>query len=222
MSKNIALIFLFLLAGCSSLSGYDSKTKFACAASEGVTCMSMTGVYENIAAGNIGQTKKREVDAAATQETTPKKADDYFRQTGLAHEAIKSGTPLRTATRELRIWYAPWEDADGDLNDQSYTYMVIDTGRWMMERVHAEIVKNFMPAPEHNGVLLDFNQGVSEKSTSANSQNEPKKSAPVTLGTRQSASSNKSDAQTEVSTNGNQFPNFNDVLKKIGVSDAAK
>lgn len=222
MSKNSALILVTMLAGCTSLSGYDSKTKFACAASEGVTCMSMTGVYENIAAGNIGQTKKREVDTESAQEKSSNKTDRNFRQIGFAHEAIKSGTPLRTATRELRIWYAPWEDADGDLNDQSYTYMVIDTGRWMMERVHAEIVQTFMPVPEHNGVLLESNQGGQEKSTSSNSQHETTKFVPATLATMQAESSSHNAAQAQASTNGNQFPDFNDILKKAGVSDAAK
>jgi conjugal transfer pilus assembly protein TraV len=32
---------------------------------------------------------------------------------------IYSGTPIRSAPRLLRVWFAPWEDTDGDLHDQS-------------------------------------------------------------------------------------------------------
>jgi conjugal transfer pilus assembly protein TraV len=35
----------------------------------------------------------------------------------------------------MRLWIAPWEDADGDLHDGSFVHVVIDTGRWLIERV---------------------------------------------------------------------------------------
>ena len=42
---------------------------------------------------------------------------------------------LRTNPRVLRLWVAPWEDADGDLHDASVVHVVVDTGRWLIERV---------------------------------------------------------------------------------------
>jgi conjugal transfer pilus assembly protein TraV len=35
----------------------------------------------------------------------------------------------------LRLWIAPWEDSDGDLHDASFVHVVVDTGRWLIERV---------------------------------------------------------------------------------------
>jgi conjugal transfer pilus assembly protein TraV len=35
----------------------------------------------------------------------------------------------------MRLWIAPWEDADGDLHDASFVHVVVDTGRWLIERV---------------------------------------------------------------------------------------
>jgi len=34
----------------------------------------------------------------------------------------------------LRLWIAPWEDSDGDLHDASFVHVVVDTGRWLIER----------------------------------------------------------------------------------------
>ena len=35
----------------------------------------------------------------------------------------------------MALWIAPWEDADGDLHEASFVHVVIDTGRWLIERV---------------------------------------------------------------------------------------
>jgi conjugal transfer pilus assembly protein TraV len=43
---------------------------------------------------------------------------------------------LRTDPRVLRLWIAPWEDGDGDLHDGSFVHVVVDTGRWLIDRVH--------------------------------------------------------------------------------------
>jgi conjugal transfer pilus assembly protein TraV len=35
----------------------------------------------------------------------------------------------------LRLWIAPWEDADGDLHEAAVVHVLVDTGRWLIERV---------------------------------------------------------------------------------------
>lgn len=42
---------------------------------------------------------------------------------------------LRSEPRVLRLWIAPWEDSDGDLHDAALVHVVVDTGRWLIERV---------------------------------------------------------------------------------------
>ena len=46
-----------------------------------------------------------------------------------------SDLALRSEPRVLRLWVAPWEDSDGDLHDASFVHVVVDTGRWLIERV---------------------------------------------------------------------------------------
>lgn len=47
----------------------------------------------------------------------------------------QSSAALRTAPRVLRLWIAPWEDSDGDLHEASTVHVLIDHGRWLIERV---------------------------------------------------------------------------------------
>ena len=54
--------------------------------------------------------------------------------TGTATVAATAPT-LRTNPRVLRLWIAPWEDGDGDLHDASSVHVVVDTGRWLIDRV---------------------------------------------------------------------------------------
>lgn len=53
---------------------------------------------------------------------------------------------IRTEPTIIRIWIAPWEDADGDLNDQGYVYLQIDAGRWLIEHNREQIRRTFAPA----------------------------------------------------------------------------
>jgi conjugal transfer pilus assembly protein TraV len=52
-----------------------------------------------------------------------------------AAPAAAAAPTLRTNPRVLRLWIAPWEDSDGDLHDASFVNVVVDTGRWLIERV---------------------------------------------------------------------------------------
>lgn len=52
---------------------------------------------------------------------------------------------IRSDPTVIRLWIAPWEDADGDLNDQGFVYLQIDSGRWLIEHNRAQIRREFAP-----------------------------------------------------------------------------
>ena len=60
-------------------------------------------------------------------------------------QAPSSGEPIRSQPTLLRLWLAPWEDADGDLHDQSYVYVMADPGRWLIEHQHKQIIDRYRP-----------------------------------------------------------------------------
>lgn len=131
----VGAISLAGLGGCTSMSGYDAKDSFSCKAPDGVLCSSMTGIYANAQQNNLPgqQVHQREVLAKASVRET------------VMTQPIHSGTPIRSAPRILRVWFAPWEDSDGDLHDQSYVYLPVDTGKWQIEHNQRRIQDTYRP-----------------------------------------------------------------------------
>lgn len=150
---SLTAVTTIVLSGCaSSLSGVGSTESYACKAPIGAQCTSVSGVYAN-ANPFAGLVPRAVHDAPqAPQSLLAKMAGPApARQTQTAAPTAASVVPappapasaaatrspaaLRSVARVLRLWIAPWEDADGDLHDASFVHVVIDTGRWLIERV---------------------------------------------------------------------------------------
>ncbi len=135
---------LLVLGGCaSSLSGLGSPDGYACKAPIGAQCSSVSGVYANadsflaasLAAASLPpqglpDAPTRKTDPALTGQTV---AAASGLRTARASASIAA--PLRSSARVLRLWIAPWEDADGDLHEASFVHVVVDTGHWLIDRV---------------------------------------------------------------------------------------
>lgn len=140
------LISVLMLAGCASMSGYDARTSFACKAPDGVLCESMSGIYANASAKNLpGQRNARDGRSAAQP------GNDGASGNAVLTLPIASGTPIRSAPQVLRVWLAPWEDADGDLHDQSYLYLAIDSGHWLIDHNRRRIAEAYRPVRAAEG-----------------------------------------------------------------------
>lgn len=135
-----ALSCIATLAGCASeLSGLGGNDKYACKAPQGVLCTSVAGVYANSVENNLpGQHMEKRADEPATMTTSPAR-------TVPAPMPLSDGAALRASPRILRLWIAPWEDSDGDLHEQTFLYVVVDTGRWLIEHKRSGIRDEFMP-----------------------------------------------------------------------------
>lgn len=154
---------LLLLNGCNTtFSGLSGATAFSCKAPSGVSCQSLSGVYENSIQNNLPWQNAPKHDTKEMSNSTGKK-EALAKPISTGSAAIVSppdadAVPLRTETRVLRIWMAPWMDADGDMHDQSYTYTVVDDGRWMIEKARDAIRAQYtVPAPQNNAMATGFN-----------------------------------------------------------------
>ena len=131
-----AVLVPAILGGCAStMSGFDGGSQFACKAPDGVTCSSLSGVYANAVANNLPALRK---DGKGDAKGAPRTGEVVGR-------APSSGEPIRSQPKVLRVWIAPWEDADGDFHDQSYVYVVADPGRWVIEHNQKRIVNRYRP-----------------------------------------------------------------------------
>ena len=155
----LALASTIILGGCASaLSGIGGTQSYACKAPIGAQCTSVSGVYANGSANANTSANSDLLELRATHEalrpqgllampsipavtqiTLPASTGAA---TTVQASSVLDGTTaspntaaLRSPPRVLRLWISPWEDADGDLHDASFVHVVIDTGRWLIERV---------------------------------------------------------------------------------------
>lgn len=129
-------------AGCSSVSGLDGSSSYACKAPEGVTCDSVSGTYANALQNNLpSQQPRPHVTATAAP------GDGKVGQPSVPTATANSSAPmpLRSSARILRLWFKPWEDADRDLYDQGYVYVQIDSGQWLIEHAQRQIREGYAP-----------------------------------------------------------------------------
>ena len=147
---SLAVVTTIVLSGCaSSLSGVGSTENYACKAPIGAQCTSVSGVYANanpVAARAVHEAPLPSQSLLATmagpapaRQAKPASptGTSMVPPSGASAGAATAPSPaaLRSAPRVMRLWIAPWEDADGDLHDASFVHVVIDTGRWLIERV---------------------------------------------------------------------------------------
>lgn len=121
-------ILLFTLGGCAaSMSGVGGTDAYACKAPQGAMCTSISGVYANTRDGVRAPTRAADTHPAPTTygaHPVPTKTI-----------AASTSDGIRSHPRVLRLWIAPWEDADGDLHEAAYVHLVVDPGRWLIEHV---------------------------------------------------------------------------------------
>lgn len=77
---------------------------------------------------------------------------------------IDDPTPIRTPSQVMRIWIAPWEDAEGDLMVSNYVYTELEPRRWMIGKSAPSLSPSLIPlqveqrAPEKRP-LADVDEG---------------------------------------------------------------
>lgn len=142
MNKLIKISMLVTLSwqlSACSFTGYGGTSQFRCSpdgSNNDPLCESITQNYQDSVAGVLGHNGERLSDNVYSERET---------KTLMQTETLYSGTPLRTQTETARIWIAPYLDSDGDLVDQSYTYITLNQGRWLLGHNQQQIIDTYRP-----------------------------------------------------------------------------
>jgi type IV conjugative transfer system lipoprotein TraV len=156
----ICLIFL-IFQSCSA-------PKYGCPYGEGVTCKSVDTIYRESLSGELDKEKEeKRTLRQIEQERKPRKlggSEVTYTKNNLATEkgtsnnsqaifpsnstyitfnpnlkSTESDTvPLRTPPEIVRVWIAPWEDTNGALHGGNYIYLVVNSGKWIIENKEIE------------------------------------------------------------------------------------
>ena len=130
-----SLLLPLLLSGCAT-------PKYACGVPDGIGCKPLSEVHRMAQDGSLNSQAVADNPYAAEHDQDEKDANGADAQQtpsaasrgsmGLA--TVTPGTPLLIQPRIMRIWVAPWADEDGTLHDETYLYLRLDNGRWVMEQ----------------------------------------------------------------------------------------
>lgn len=143
-----ALFVSMGLAGCAGgLSGLSADNGFRCKAPDGVMCTSMAGISANLRANNLpGQhTKTRTEEDGKKSSTGGQYESAKVGVNGARGYALAPGA-IRSEPETIRIWAAWWEDDEGDLNEESKVYLVVNPGRWLIEHNARQVEDQYAPA----------------------------------------------------------------------------
>ena len=127
----LTAIFAFaaLAAGCAT------GPKYACSAPDGVGCKPVSEVYAASVAGELVDADAEPGDAGTdtrrvSTDNRPASQPGNVGQPVVA--TVQPGSPILTPPKVLRVWIAPWEDKNGDLHDETYLYLRLDEGQWLL------------------------------------------------------------------------------------------
>jgi conjugal transfer pilus assembly protein TraV len=141
----VTLATALALGGCASMAGVGGSAEFGCKVPLGVKCDSVAGNYYNAVQQNLPSQQKGAPNAPT--DVAPTLLDRITGKRGRptsdgalpsratvtpVASAREANAPLRSPPRVLRLWVKSWEDSDGDLHTESYVYVPIDTGRWLI------------------------------------------------------------------------------------------
>ncbi len=144
--KLVLLATVVTTSGCSSFG--LGEPEFSCKGlPEGVTCMSAREVYKETndrdhlefysEDKDVEKNDRKSAELASNAQPTAQSV--YIQQPVLANYNADDPVPvtgapaplaIRTPGKVIRIWLAPWEDDQGDVNLAGYVYSEIETRRW--------------------------------------------------------------------------------------------
>ena len=151
MKRPITLIYSIALVGLASCS-----TQYGCKGlPEDPACLSAVEAYQitdkanatvrpsqsnSPIAGKPGESTSSTPGSASTLAGT-----DNLRTNSTPIPKIDDPTPIRTPSKVMRIWVAPWEDSDGDLNVSGYLYTELEPRRWMVGKAAPTVATSLKP-----------------------------------------------------------------------------
>jgi len=139
----IGLLLMVLTTGCAT-------TDYGCKGMpDEPSCLSTTQAYQ------VTNTALPEAPPENSQKSEPISKPALATPLQQLVPKIEDPTPIRTPSQVMRIWIAPWEDAEGDLMVSNYVYTELEPRRWMIGKA----------APTTNSSLipLQIEQRPSEK-----------------------------------------------------------
>jgi len=143
----LTLLASVLFSGCAS-------PRYACGVPDGIGCKPLSEVHRMAKDGSLKmRAAPNNRDEPETKNSTRARSDveklamrdnsntqDESSTTQLLPQqpitevvTVTPGTPILIPPKTMRVWVARWPDEDGTLHDETYLYLKLDNGRWLVE-----------------------------------------------------------------------------------------
>ncbi len=122
---------LGVLLALLGLGGCGGAPRYGCPVGEGISCSPVSDIYAAVMAGGLTRgsaSPEAPVSGEAADAGGPVAASGP--RTVVA--TVTPGAPVLTRPEQLRVWVRRWEDAEGDLHDETYLFLRLDEGRWSL------------------------------------------------------------------------------------------
>lgn len=136
---SVLLSGTLLLEGCSLGIG---ESEYSCKnIGEGTKCMNSWDIYKLTNGGKSPSEMKKEAKAAKEAEekglsnvpnTTQGGSSDTVIDNFVTPNLPNRPVPVRTPAIVMRVWYAPYTDADGNFVVPGYSYIEIEPRKWTL------------------------------------------------------------------------------------------
>lgn len=163
---------LVILSGCSSMG--MGETNFSCAdGSSSASCLSATEAYDlTEEPGPITQervekymdqqasgsdTEEVEGQPGSWRETVESEPEVNTREAKTAMPQPENPLPVRTPSKVMRVWVAPWESDSGDLNVTGLVYTEVEQRRWTIGSKRSDQPDNIRPLERMRGAMQNDN-----------------------------------------------------------------
>ena len=144
----VVSILLSVLASCS--------TQYGCKGlPEDPACLSAVEAYRMTDKANttVRPSQKNPTETGKPGESTQSASESATALSALDNRQaisapvpkIDDPTPIRTPSKVMRIWVAPWEDSDGDLNVSGYLFTKLEPRRWMVGKAAPSVATSLKP-----------------------------------------------------------------------------
>ena len=130
------LLSVMTLTGCASFGVGDDE--YNCSGiPDGTRCMSARDVYNS-----SNEVNETQLIISGANRAHDEVYDDY-----VAPRLPNQPIPIRTPSKVMRIWIAPWEDNNGDLIVSGHIYTEIEPRKWVIgdKLSSSEIPSLFQP-----------------------------------------------------------------------------
>jgi conjugal transfer pilus assembly protein TraV len=122
-----------LLAGCANTLNTAENSNFGCGLPKGQTCKTPTAVYKST--HSEGQVTEYDIPVGVKsgEVGAPSKASATINPVAMGghiHSTVSGPRPVRESAQIVRIWIAPWVDANDTLHLAQYQFAEVKPRTW--------------------------------------------------------------------------------------------